>query len=617
MDLLELLKAGDVEGFNEARAGQQRPDLFAAELAGIKLHGADLQGANLDKSDLTGTDLTDANLVLAFLSDIDGSDMILDGVLAMRARLKDAWLENADLTGADFSRGDLSGAVLSGTKGEGMRLVATRMKDANAKGAVWPLADLTEASFKRTDFTGADLSRVKMTEGRGGGAILTGARLDGADAAGVKLGGAVMVGASLKGARLPQASLAGADLSNANLQHADLTGANLAGANLTGANLEGAILIDACLDDCVLTDALMEGADLTGVDAQALGLTSAQLEGLTAFGAPFDPDAPLSFSEAEVAVSKGLAAALWVNPDSDDTASLRFAVKKGTVTLDSGVLPISVPSVLAHNIVALGDSFLLVVVARRAAGHALLGWTLHRDGKVSDPTSLALPFEPAVLPVIRVVDGSVRVWFLGRRGPTVWRIKGTQAGFEVIDQREHSTARGFLGKAHPILACKGGVVTAVEGEGAGRPLRTPDGFPSRVCAAVPLGDKVMAVWPVAPLPPREPGGLRWQWLGDRSAREPEDVTKQSSITSIDGVVHEGGVLLAWTEDRGFGEGNAYIRLLPDGDVKTVHFAKEPVESVVIVLGTDGKPRLAATTFAGRLLVSSLKGKIEAIFSDAG
>ena len=96
MGLLELLRAGDVEGFNDAR-GAARVELFAEELAGLVLRGADLKGANLDKADLTGTDLTEANLVHAFMSDIDGTEMVLDGVFAMKIKMRDAWLEGAEI----------------------------------------------------------------------------------------------------------------------------------------------------------------------------------------------------------------------------------------------------------------------------------------------------------------------------------------------------------------------------------------------------------------------------------------------------------------------------------------------------------------------------------------
>ena len=85
MDLLELLAAGDVDGFNQQRGARSRLDFFAADLAGVDLTGVDLSGANLDKADLSGTNLTDASLYKTSMTGIDGTGMTLTRALEGRS----------------------------------------------------------------------------------------------------------------------------------------------------------------------------------------------------------------------------------------------------------------------------------------------------------------------------------------------------------------------------------------------------------------------------------------------------------------------------------------------------------------------------------------------------
>jgi uncharacterized protein YjbI with pentapeptide repeats len=617
MGLLELLQAGDVEKFNESRSGS-RVEFFAEELAGLVLRGADLQGANLDKSDFTGTDLTEANLVRAYMSDIDGTEMILDGVFGMKIKLRDAWLEKADLTGADFSRGDLSGAVLKDTKGEGIRCIGARLKEADANNASWPLADFTEASLKGADFSGADLSRAKLTEAKATHAVLKGTNLSGADAAGVILAGAQLQGAILQGARLVNANLAGADLTGADLRHADLTKANLTDAVLDGANLTSASLVDACLDGATMKDAVIDDTDMTGVDAGALGLTGDELELLAGFGARFDPDAPLIFDDACAAVLDGRVAALWLNPDSADAPTLRWMIGGGGQDRQTGVLPVSGASVLAHAIVATSKSYALLALVDRANGETLMRWDLHVDGTVGPPVTLVLGYEPAVLPVFRADGDALLMWGLARRGPTivVHRDASDGEGFKLLSSEGRSQARGFLGRSYPVLLCKAGILMTVGARGLGAPLSAPDGFPNRVCVAVPTTDKLLTVWNTQRVR-RDPGGLRMQWLGGRAAGELDVLTTRPEVNAIDGVPYEDGALLAWTEDDGPSGGRIFVAYLPDGRVEQIDFPDEPVDGIRILEGPGGvgEPMLAMGTLTGALIVSDLKGAVLAKFED--
>lgn len=617
MDLLALLQAGDVERFNASRGHNARLEFFAEELAGVKLVGVDLQAVVLDKSDLTESDLTEANLVRASLADIDGSEMVLDGVLGMKARLRDAWLERADLTGADFSRGDLSGACLVETKGEGLRLLGARLKEAEARKASWPLADLTEASAKGADFRDADLSRTKWTEASAGGADFRGARLDGADAAGLKLGGANLAGASLVGARLGGAHLTDADLSGADLSHADLTRANLTNCKLVGAKLTGTVFIDATLDGADLTDADLAEADLTGVDPGSIGLTEAQVEDLAGYGARFDPDAPLVFDDAVTAHGHGAAATVWINPDSAEAPTVRWALADADGLRTTGVLPVSCAAVAAHGVVANTVGFVLYALVDRADGIVLQTWRLTPDGALARPLTAPLGFEPAVRPIVRGAGEGFLAWFLARRGPTLIVLEdvGDGEGPRPRFTEAKSTARGFLGADQPVMLAKGGVVQAVTPDGFGPPRRTPDGFPARVSAAAPAGDRLLAVWATAAAV-RDPGGLRFQWLESRAGREIEVLSENPDVHGLDAVTRGGTTWVTWSDGVGEVGARVWVAKGDPFEVDEVRLEGTVADAVRFAATLDdGPPVLAVSCLTGDHWVVDLEGRVLARFAD--
>ena len=615
MDLLGLLRAGDVAAFNDAREGGGRLELFAEELAELNLMGVDFSGGTLDKTDFTETNLTEANLIRASLCDIDGTSAVFDGVLGMRIRLRDAWLEEADLTGADFSHGDLTGAVLHRTKGEGIRLISAKLNNIEAHGAQWPLADLSEAMLKGADLQGADLSRARLAEARAGGCTLSGANLDGVDAPGFKMGGAKADGASFVQARLSGAYLVDADLTGADFRNADLARANLTGATLAGADLRGASLVDACLDGVDLSTTRLDDADLTGLDPVALGLGTDALDVLASFGARFDPDAPLLYDEATVASEGRRAAVVWMNPDSVEAPTLRWAFTDGSRTVD-GVLPVSGAAVLFHTVVGVPGGYRIMALHDRADGSVLQCWPLSDAGVLGKPVITVLGFEPAVLPVVRVEDGAIWMWSMARRGPTIiiHRDQLDGAGLQVVSSDTKPQARGFLGRTHPVMLCKGGVVMSVGRQGVGSPRRTPEAFPARASAAAPVDDGIMAVWNTSPMG-RDLGGLRCQLMGARGDREPQVLTEIADVNAVDAMPDEGSVLFVWTEDDGPESGRVCMARLPGGTPTAIPVAPDAYDQVRLYRDSaDGTVRLALSTLTGNLDVVDLKGQLVARFT---
>jgi len=605
MNLLELLQAGRVDEFNGARDAAGNLEFFAAELGEANLTGADLSGVNLDKSDLTGAILRDVTLNRTSLVGIDGEGLDLSGAFGLRPRLREAWLENAKLNQADMSRGDLTEAVLNGSTAPGAVLAGARLKACEAKGAKWAGVNLREANLKQGDFSSADLAGADLQEARAANASFEGATLHNVAAPGASFQLANFTGASMVGANLSGANLAEANLTEANLSEANLSGANLSGAVLKGAKLNGANLANACLDGLDLSETELEAADLTGIDTSDLRLSDEQVEGLAASGWAYDPDAPMSFVEPSVGRSGDSIAVLWINLDTPETASVRWLLRSGEST-HAGVLPLAPKTVLVRSVCAVEGGFSLVLVQERANGYAAVRYPLSLSGERGAAVVTPLGYEPGVVPVIRSEAGEVWMWGLARRGPTMVIHRDTEDGFAVVHSKKLSTARGFLGRCHPVLACKGGVVVSFDGVRAGAPLRTPDGYPSRVSATVPDGTSVVAVWAVEKAP-RRPAGLLTSRLGSRGAPVVEYLV-QASIMCVDAWSSGGTVYIAWAEIAGDELGPARLGVAELGGEPRYLALDTDVEELQFAEGPGDSPLLVVVTLEETLVVVNLDGK---------
>jgi uncharacterized protein YjbI with pentapeptide repeats len=618
MDPVKLLQAEDVAAFNQLRAARrgEKLDLFAEDLSGLDLQGIELSGVHLDKSDLTGTNLAGGRLIKATACDIDAVGLDLRGVVAAGAKLRDAFLEDAVLTGADLSNAELSGATLTRSVGVGVKLPGARLKGASLGQARWPGADLAEASLADADVSGAVLSGANLRDAKAHGVKGAGAKLDRVDAGGAHFGKAQLAGADLSGAQLAGASLAGADLTGADLRGATLTRADLTGANLTGAQLAGARLADAVLEDALLEGADLTGADLSGVDVLMLGLNPAQVASLAAAGVVVDPGAPRMYDEAVVAVVGATVGVLWINPDSEERTTLRWAVQRGELEA-TGVLDVSASQVVAHTILARPSGFALIAVVERSHGHAVVRWDLSTEGARGAGVVTRLGFEPSVLPVFEADGPVVRMVGVGRRGPTVHVLVDAGEGFAPVSSDPRPQALGFLGEDAPVLLCKAGILMPVRKGALGAPLRAPDGFPPAsgptVAVAAPDG-RVWTSW-VAAKGPREPGGMRGVWVGDRHKQEPERLGENPNVTSLSAVVEGDGVLVAWLEEARPRAVEARFVHVPGGAPSRVPIGPGQFTEIRCVPGVSGGG-VAIGNALGDLAVVGTDGRVLAVFEAA-
>lgn len=578
VDWAAMLAAGDVSGFNEKRGERTRPELFAADLAGLTLHSVDFSNANLEKSDLTEADLTEANLMRANMAGIDGSSMKLVDAVGMRAKFKEAWLDGVDLTGGDFAQANFSEANLKGSQGRHVRMPQARLKGVDASEVVWPEADLSEAKLHQAVFRGADLTSVDLTASVGAEVDFSGARLDGMRAPEAKFKGARFTEAKMARAVLQRADLSSTELVGADLSMSDLSQANLQGANLTNANLKGAVLADANLEGAVLEGADLTSADLTGLDPRELGLDDSVIETLAAWGISWDEDAPWVFSTVSVARSGDAAAVVWVNPEGEESSSPRWAVWSGE-TLNSGVIPIPGDSVLDLQVMAFGDGFLAVALRDRPEGTVLSVIPIE-NGALGASRSAPLGYEPLVRPELRVIADRAQMLGLARKGPTMVITELSGESPAVVSSSTVSTAQGFL-RGHPVLACKGGVVMPLQGNRAGKPRRTPEGFPGLRGFVAPMpDDMLMAVW-VEPRRGRIPGGIRIAGIGPRHAPVAEEFTDVAGVVALEGVREGDQLRVVWAEagDDGIGPTRVRTCLLPGGTPTELSRAPDDVTSL--------------------------------------
>jgi uncharacterized protein YjbI with pentapeptide repeats len=96
-ELVQLLKNGFVEEFNEFKKINESLDFAEIELSGCDVHGANFSGA-----DLTGSDFGECNL-----SDVNFSDCDLSSVIFTRSSLHHTNFSNTTLAGAKFNHSEI------------------------------------------------------------------------------------------------------------------------------------------------------------------------------------------------------------------------------------------------------------------------------------------------------------------------------------------------------------------------------------------------------------------------------------------------------------------------------------------------------------------------------
>ena len=155
----------------------------------------------------------------------------------------------------------------------------------------------------------------------------------------------------------------------------------------------------------------------------------------------------------------------------------------------------------------------------RPDGVVLVCVPLGVDGAVGASRTLNLRYPPAVAPMYDLVDGVLVSWGITARTPTlvVQREVRTdeEEGLDLLHSQRVPTARGFLGRHQPVLACKGGVAMPVGLHGV---LARRELVRSMLGVGSPLIDKVEALTDGHPLFAVE---LVRSWIQEGSLRAVE------------------------------------------------------------------------------------------------
>jgi hypothetical protein len=389
-----------------------------------------------------------------------------------------------------------------------------------------------------------------------------------------------------------------------------LSQANLTDATLEGITLLGAVLADACMDGVDLTGIDLTGVDLSGVDPTALGLTEEQLEQVAAVGVTVDPDTPISVRGAQGAWAGDVGILFWENQDGEEARTLRFSVSNKKKMHD-GILPVPAEMAVARAVSANEDGFSIAVLRDRPGGVALAHYRIDLTGKVVASQSANLGYEPMVWPVFgRGPKGQELLYGIARRGPTLV-VHGPDAdgALATVNSSRVPTARGFIGRHHPVLACKGDVVMSAGPSGAGAPKRTPDGFPGRKGSAVPSGDRLLCVWMIDRVGSRA-GGVRYAWLERRGNPETEVLSTQDAVVSLDVVGDADGAWVVWVELTDAG-GIAMRCRLPGGAIEPLA-PQVDASAVVLAEAVDGPPGTVVTSADGKAYLVDHKGAVRGL-----
>lgn len=266
---IRLLRAGDVESWNEMVRAGSLPSLAGEDLSGINLEGVNFQKANLKAAILRSADLANANLQGANLESAD---------------LSRAKLTNADLSGASLKQAELSGSVLRGaiaTQADfcnanlaGVDLRTAVLDDAQLRNAKLPKARFAASRTEEDYITGEDFTRNPTSSASLMRADLTGANLADADLRLANLSQAILEGATLNKADLAGAFLLDTRCHSAHFVDACLEAAQLTSSDLTHAQLARANLARAHLAHCVLEDADLTAANLSHADLRNASVNS-------------------------------------------------------------------------------------------------------------------------------------------------------------------------------------------------------------------------------------------------------------------------------------------------------------------------------------------------------
>lgn len=574
--MLELLEQERVSEFNERRSGRSTPDLFAADLAGRNLAGVDLSGANLEKADLSEADLSNAVLIRANLNGADLTGAKLDGAVLQRCKLREAYMDQVSLIGADLTEADLTEAVL--TRSSGL-------------GAIFRKARLVAAEATEVDFGDADFVEARLDKADFAGATLAGSRFNEASLSGASFERCAMAGADLSSARAANTSFQNAELAMARFYRADLTAASFEGADLTGAYLVEADLAEAELDGAVTTDADFSRARMDGDEKLV----------------PVAGDKPdrIQVEDPQAAVCGEHVFLFWENEDDDNSLVNRVAtVKKGRVFKGvAPALPAPAELVLARGAASTDDGFVAVALLERPSGTEVAVARVGLDGKVGKTTSHQLDYEPAVAPVI-VGGDVVRVYGLGRRGPSLHVHKVTEAGLEREAGARAGTARGMIGNLHPMLVTRGGVLQPIGPKGLGDPLSEPAGFSARAATSCQVGDRHFVAWL-----PEDQKGFRFAELESGRRPDVQIADKKRVVTAVELAAVGDRVLALYGREEAKGRVAAYALWLDDPLSTPIDVLVGPADDIdaLRVVGESDAGLVALfTTLDDRVVVVEVK-----------
>jgi hypothetical protein len=403
----------------------------------------------------------------------------------------------------------------------------------------------------------------------------------------------VLAGANLSKARLVQADLAQVKATGINLSEADLSGARLPHADLTEANLTR-----AGIEAADFTRADLSSATLTAVDMESAIWTDAQVDGMETVVQDEAPELTIfHIEDAQFANRKQTMALAWDNMEPDGKTRLRVIVGAMGKPYDRSPAAIPVPTdlVIARGLCATEGGFELFTLLERPGGFATQLFPVSPRGKVGKPRRVEIPYTPIARPILTLDGEDLILYGVSREGPGLHVHRINEEEPQALHVSRLATARGFVSDAHPVVLTKGGTVFELTSKGPGPQIRTPSGFPGRLCGAAPTPEGMVLAWL-----PSGAKGIRVSTIVPAQSPEVDTLLPKKNIGSLQIIADNGTAWAAFSMDGASPaeSSSAWAMTLPDGkpfpvvqddrDVSEVHLAptgKSPLCSVTFLDGT--------------------------------
>jgi len=251
------------------RMDEKKKEFISLQQSGKSLHDGDFAGLDLSGLDLSGTDLS-----LAYLEDVNMSNVKADSANLGESILARANLSRSTFMNTDFSGANLGASMTAGASFTNCNFTGATLSKSNLENAVFRDCNFTDAYFLEAKLAGIELSNSNLQKAIFLERDLSGANFSGSD----------ITNGTFLNCDLSQSDFSGSTLFETVFIEAKVSQSNFTKANMTNvrfvmaSDLSGSKFTGACLDRANLRDANLKNTDFTDASISMTDFSGAQLE---------------------------------------------------------------------------------------------------------------------------------------------------------------------------------------------------------------------------------------------------------------------------------------------------------------------------------------------------